>query len=597
MSNDNNIYSPPNPQESLLEAALRYDQLGYRVIPTTANKSPACGEGWNKPDWRQDEETLNNLFSNDRVAGIAIVLYPTTDLISIDFDGPHSTTLWQSPIRLDDVCRHTTPHGGHILFKVSEKFREFSKSFERKVRLIKAGEDCQCAKGKCGIDFLLNGYVIVPPTPGYIDKVSIGNVTELPDTILKSILQKLEEKETNPSNQTEKFDIDAALAGVEEGQRGETLFRYASSLRARGTSKEEALILVKTAADNCHPPYKEKPEKLVEDVYKRYSGPAEAINPEDFGIESFTDHGNAMRIVKKYGDIMHWTKGFGWMVYDGHWILHETATSNVYQFATSALLDIKKEVARIPATMDRNEAKSIKIEILKHAQKSESTALREQALAQVKHHATIAISENAFDKNPWLLNVSNGTLNLKMFEFYSHRREDLLTKMANVEYDEDAQCPRWGEFIALIMDGNEKLTRFLQKAVGYSLTGSVQEKCLFICYGGSGENGKSTFVNAINDLLGKYAKPTRIQTFLEKNNESSNDIAALGGARFVSSIEVKETRRFDEALVKQLTGGDPVTARFLFKEFFEYYPQFKIWLAVNNKPQFDATDRDRKSVV
>src|SRR5262245_4512787 len=297
-----------------------------------------------------------------------------------------------------------------------------------------------------------------------------------------------------------------------------------------------------------------------------------------------------MRIVRKYGDIIHWTKGFGWMVYDGHWILHETGTSNDYQFATSALLDIKKEVARIPATWEQNEAKPIKTEILNHAKRSESTALREQALAQVKHHATIAISENAFDKNPWLLNVSNGTLNLKMFEFYSHRREDLLTKIANVEYDKNAQCPLWNNFIALIMDGNEKLTRFLQKAVGYSLTGSVQEKCFFICSGASGENGKSTFVNAINDMLGKYAKPTRIQTFLEKNNESSNDIAALAGARFVSSIEVKETRRFDEALVKQLTGGGPVSGRFLFKEFCEYYPHFTIWFAVNNKLHFDATD-------
>src|SRR5262249_38656170 len=376
--------------------------------------------------------------------------------------------------KLDDACRHNTPHGGHILFKPSKKFGEIAESLGRKVRFLEAGPECQCTR-KCGLDFLVNGYVIVPPTPGYVDKVSIENVTELPDKILDSILQKLEEKKINPSHQSERFDIDAALAGVEEGQRGEILFRYASSLRARAVVQSEAVILVKTAAAKCHPPYKEKPiENLVEDVYKRYSGPAEDINLEDLGIESFTDHGNAMRIVRKYGDIIHWTKGFGWMVYDGHWILHETATSNVYQFATSALLDIKKEVARIPATMDKNEAKSIKTEIVNHAKKSESTALREQALAQVKHHATIAISENAFDKNPWLLNVRNGTLNLKTFEFYSHRREDLLTKMANVEYDEDAQCPLWNNFIALIMDGNEKLTRFLQKAVGYSLTGSVQ---------------------------------------------------------------------------------------------------------------------------
>src|SRR5215510_6984057 len=291
MSNDNNIYSPPNPQESLLEAALRYAQLGYRVIPTTANKSPACGEGWNKPDWRQDEETLNNLFSNDRVAGIAIVLYPRSDLISIDFDGECSTKLWQSPVKLDDACRHNTPHGGHILFKPSKKFGEIAESLGRKVRFLEAGPECQCTR-KCGLDFLVNGYVIVPPTPGYVDRVSIENATELPDKILDSILQKLEEKKINPSHQSERFDIDAALAGVEEGQRGEILFRYASSLRARAVVQSEAVILVKTAAAKCHPPYKEKPiENLVEDVYKRYCGPAEDINLKDLGIESFTDHG------------------------------------------------------------------------------------------------------------------------------------------------------------------------------------------------------------------------------------------------------------------------------------------------------------------
>jgi putative DNA primase/helicase len=134
------------------------------------------------------------------------------------------------------------------------------------------------------------------------------------------------------------------------------------------------------------------------------------------------------------------------------------------------------------------------------------------------------------------------------------------------------------------------LIRFVQRAVGYSLTGSTNEQCLFILYG-SGANGKSTFLNTISAMLGDYARQTPTDTLLVKRGDGiSNDVARLHGARFVSAMEVDNGRRLAEAQVKQLTGGDLMAARYLYQEFFEFRPQFKLFMGVNHTPVIQGTD-------
>ena len=162
--------------------------------------------------------------------------------------------------------------------------------------------------------------------------------------------------------------------------------------------------------------------------------------------------------------------------------------------------------------------------------------------------------------------------------------------MCRVNYEKDATCEHWKKFLHRILQGNEALIRFFQKAVGWALTGDMSEQVMFILYG-SGANGKSTFINTVMEILGEYAMSTQTETFMRKNgNNLSNDIARLRGARFVTTVEAEEGRRLSEPLIKQVTGQDVMTARFLYGEYFDFLPTFKIFMATNHKPVIRGTD-------
>jgi putative DNA primase/helicase len=189
-----------------------------------------------------------------------------------------------------------------------------------------------------------------------------------------------------------------------------------------------------------------------------------------------------------------------------------------------------------------------------------------------------------------LLNLTNGTLDLKANKLLPHSKDHYITKLAPVAYDPDAQCPQFEQFLYRIMAGKAEKICFLKRAVGYSLTGNTGEQCLFFLWG-SGANGKSTFLTTLQNVLGDYASQTPFSTFTAKKQESvRNDIARMKGARLVCAIETNDRVRMDEALIKQLTGGDKVAARFLHQEFFEFTPEFKIFLAANYKPTIYGQD-------
>jgi putative DNA primase/helicase len=194
------------------------------------------------------------------------------------------------------------------------------------------------------------------------------------------------------------------------------------------------------------------------------------------------------------------------------------------------------------------------------------------------------------DKDAWLLNVANGTINLKTGEFKPHRREDLITKLAPVEYRPDTECPFWLDHLNKIFQGNGSLISFLQLGFGYSLTGITDERALFIAHG-SGANGKSTTHEIFAQILGDYAVRTPTESILVKREAGiPNDLAKLKGARFVYCSEVEEGRRMAESLIKDLTGNDTISARFLHGEFFTFQPSFKLWVATNHKPVIRGTD-------
>jgi putative DNA primase/helicase len=208
-----------------------------------------------------------------------------------------------------------------------------------------------------------------------------------------------------------------------------------------------------------------------------------------------------------------------------------------------------------------------------------------------KSEEGIPIAPAAFDRDPWLFNVENGTLDLRTGTLRPHRAEDFLTKLAPVAYEPQATAPTFAAFLTRIFANDPAMLGYLQQAIGYSLTGQTIEQCWFLLHG-IGANGKSTLLRTLIDLLGDYATWTPTQTLLAKRGEGiDNDLARLRGARFVDATETDGGRRLAEELVKRLTGGDKVAARFLYGEFFEFAPEFKLWLATNHKPEIRGTDQ------
>src|SRR5205823_34233 len=188
------------------------------------------------------------------------------------------------------------------------------------------------------------------------------------------------------------------------------------------------------------------------------------------------------------------------------------------------------------------------------------------------------------DADAWLLNVANGTLDLRTGTLRPHDAADCLMALAPTPYEPSAACPQWERFITTSMQDDRELATFLQRAAGYSLTGDTREQVLFFCHG-PGQNGKTVFLETLAAVLGPdYAAAAAFTTFLAQRRDGaapSPDVARLRGTRFVTASEAASTRPFDEPLLKELTGGDTVLARFLNENPFEFRPAFKLWLRAN----------------
>lgn len=206
----------------------------------------------------------------------------------------------------------------------------------------------------------------------------------------------------------------------------------------------------------------------------------------------------------------------------------------------------------------------------------------------------MAINASQFDAEPYVFNTPSGLILTTSDKMRENIPEDKCTKLGGTPLaPETKDCPVWESFLRDIFGGDEELIRFVQKALGYSMTGDVSEQCLFFLYGG-GRNGKSTFINVAADIFGDYALNIQPQTIMDQRFAGSGaptpDIARLKGARFVTTVEPNEGERLNEGLIKQLTGGDKITARYLYGKEFEFKPQFKLWIAANNKPVIRGSD-------
>ncbi|AKH37560.1 MULTISPECIES: phage/plasmid primase, P4 family [Nitrosomonas] len=204
-------------------------------------------------------------------------------------------------------------------------------------------------------------------------------------------------------------------------------------------------------------------------------------------------------------------------------------------------------------------------------------------------HATTA---DEWDADLWLLNTPGGVIDLRTGALHAHQRAHRMTKITTATIQ--GGCPQWLAFLEQITDGDSQLQAYLQRVAGYCLTGSTQEHGLFFLYG-TGSNGKSVFVNTLFTLLGDYAANAPMETFMETRTERHpTDLAGLRGARLVTATETEQGRRWNEAKIKEITGGDRVTARFMRQDYFTYSPQFKLMISGNHKPAIKNVDEAMK---
>ena len=323
--------------------------------------------------------------------------------------------------------------------------------------------------------------------------------------------------------------------------------------------------------------------------------PTNGANP--FHLQPLTDLGNAERLAADHGQdlryVYPWDK---WLVWDGRRWSTE-AYAEVIQRAGATLRALYQEATALSQQADAEPDDAVRkqLSILtgamhKWARQSESRGHLESMVKLGISQASIVIKPTQLDVEPWLFNCLSGTVDLRTGELLPHNRDHLITKLAPTEYDPSAECPQWLAFLDRVMAGNQALIDFLQRAVGYSLTGVIREHCLFVLYG-TGRNGKSTFLNTFLSLMGDYAHKAPPDLLMLRQGETHpTERALLHGIRFAPVIETREGRRLDEVMLKELTGGDMVVARRMREDFWQFSPTHHLWVATNHKPIIRGTD-------
>lgn len=298
---------------------------------------------------------------------------------------------------------------------------------------------------------------------------------------------------------------------------------------------------------------------------------------------NLTDLGNAERMAAMFKDEIRYCHAWrSWLIWDGvRWVIDKK--NQINQKAKQVVRSIYQEAS---AGVDSSDRKPI----AKHAEQSEADYRLKAMINLCASEQGIAIAPDELDRNIWYLTCLNGTLDLATGQLLRHDQKHLITKLVPVIFDPHATCHVWDAFLNRIMAGNDDLIQFLQRAIGYSLTGDTGEQCFFIFYG-SGANGKSTFLSAISSIMADYSMQTPTETLLvKKTGGIANDVARLKGSRFVTASEAEADQRLAEGLIKQMTGQDIITARFLYQELFDFTPTHKIFLATNHKPDVRGND-------
>jgi P4 family phage/plasmid primase-like protien len=547
-----------------LERALAYIELGWAIFPLVPNtKRPLTKNGFK--DATKSAYVVRQWWEETPDANIGIVTGEASGLLVLDVDvkkGAKGRESLSSIKGLPPTLTAQTPTGGwHLYFAVEGPIRS-------RIGLLP------------GLDIKAEGGYVVGPG-SQIDDIPYewidpeAHLIAVPEALLTLV------KNTNGHGP-------AAPLGhgeeIPEGLRNASLASMAGTMRRRGMEYDEIVAALKvTNAKRCRPPLPEREVETIADSISKYpasngSGPEPEQEPPDGATAEdeamppgFTDDALAMDFTARHAQDWRYVAAWGhWLHWDGSCWRKET---------TLRAYDLARLICREASARCRKPKIAAKV-----ASAATVAAVERLARADRGHAATV----DQWDRDTWLLNTPDDTIDLRTGASRPHERSDYATKTA-------AASPRgapstWISFLNDVTGGDGELQRYLARMAGYALTGVTTEHALFFLYG-TGANGKSVFVNTLSAVFGDYATNAPMDTFMEtRSDRHPTDLAGLRGARLVTAIEVEKGKRWAEAKIKSLTGGDKISARFMRQDFFDYKPQFKLLIAGNHKPAIRDVD-------
>ena len=401
--------------------------------------------------------------------------------------------------------------------------------------------------------------------------------------------------------------IGRALALVGSSGRNEAGFWLARQLRDNGFSESGALVSCLQFQQRC-PAQNTKGQSeqytaaavraSVASAYSRaprepwgrrqsvlvFPGSESEDGQDAASAFNCTPLSTANLLVRWHGDSLRYCAAWGrWICWDGQRWAISLDSSGPHRKAVATV----RRLYELAGCQNDTETRR---KLASWAVRCETKSKLDELVGLAQKHEAIEIHPDQLDSDGWLLNVQNGTLDLRAGELREHRPHDFITKLCPVIYDDSASCPEWLKFLHRIFQGHIRVINFVRRAAGYSLTADTSEQVLFLLHG-NGANGKSTLVETLMAMLGDYALMTPSETLLVRRNDGTpNDLARLKGARLVAALETEDGRRLAESRVKQMTGGDRIPARFLHGEWLDFHPDFKVWLATNHRPRIRGSD-------
>ena len=577
----------PRKDDAVLKAAVDYTRRGWKVVPIRTGEKRPEGAKWQR--LRLSENELRQHFKPG--ANIGVLLGEASNgLIDIDLDAPEATVL----------APHFLPQTGAIFGRQSKAESHWLYALD--VAAIPSTTQYEDAEGTMLVELRSTGsQTVFPPSVHPSGEVVEWSVRSDPAQVEAEVLIRSVGKlaaavllaRNWPQRGARNKTALALLGGLfRAGWDIADVQQFVTAV-AEAAGDEEAEDRVLSAASTRDkierdeevtgwPSLSDLLGKEIVNRVTKWLGVDKSSNV----LSTRNDLGNAIRFERRFGEDFKWSAELGWLAWD------ETRWWNApvaEQLARAKAEEVVADLMREAMTMDdADQQKKAFAWAISSGMSGHIDGMVKIARTQGR---ILAPDRSAFDHAALLLNCRNGTLDLETKVLRPHRRDDMLTKRAEVEWDSKATDPEWDKLLHDSLKGHDDVHDYLQQAAGISLTGLPDEEKLFFVYGDTA-TGKSTFVQALRAMLGDYAVTVDFETFLKKKGDAGvrNDIARLPGARFVPSIEVAEGKELAENVVKSLTGGDVISARFLYKEFFEFLPTFKLWLVANNRPHISADD-------